>query len=146
MSSAGQRLVAGRIPGEQIAITTNTTDSGTWTTTETVTDSVTAALVTGRTYSVHWFGAMVSTVAADITLVRMREDDVTGTLMTERSVYIPSTSSAGFGFMLECRYTAAATANKTFVVAGIRNGGTGTQHADATATRPRILYVNYISG
>lgn len=145
-SSTGFQLTAGRIPGEQIAITTNVTDSGTWTTTETVADSVTAPLVSGRTYRIRWSGGLVSTVAADIVLVRMREDNVTGTLINERNVYISSTSTAGNGFTMEGRYTAVATADKTFVVSGIRNGGTGTQHADATGTRPRYLYVDYISG
>lgn len=145
-SSAGFQLTAGRIPGEEIALTTNNSDSSTWTTTETLTDTVTAALVDGRTYRVRWYGGVASTVAADIALIRMREDSTSGTLMNERNITIASTSTAGFGFSIEARYTATATGNKTFIVSGIRNGGTGTQHADATATRARYLYVTYISG
>ena len=145
-SSAGFQLTAGRIPGEEIALTTNTSDSSTWTTTETLTDTVTAALVDGRTYKVSWHGGIVSTVVGDIALMRMREDSTSGTLMTERNVYISGTTSAGNAASIEARYTATATANKTFIVSGIRNGGTGTEHADATATRPRYLYVTYISG
>lgn len=146
VSSAGFQLAAGRIPGERIATTINTTDSSSWTTTETLTDSVTAALVSGRTYRIRWSGGIVSTVAGDIVLNRMREDSVAGTLMNERNFYLASTSTAGFGAELEATFTAITTANKTFIVSGIRNGGTGTHHADATATRPRYLYVDYISG
>ena len=147
MSSAGLRLVAGRIPGEQIALTTSTSDSSTWTTTETLADTVTAPLVTGRTYKVVWTGGLVSTVAGDVAALRMRQDVITtGTVMVERAFYIASTASAGFGYYLEARFTAVSTADKTFVVGALRNAGTGTHHADGTATRPRYMYVEYISG
>lgn len=145
-SSAGFQLTAGRIPGERIITTTSTSDSSTYTTTETTLDTVTAPLVDGRTYCVRWSGGLVTTVAADISLIRMREDDSTGTLLVERNFYLASTSSGGFGTELEATFTAEATEDKTFVITGTRNGGTGTHHADGTATRPRYLYVQYISG
>lgn len=146
VSSAGFQLTAGRIPGERIATTTSTSDSSTWTTTETLADTVTAPLVTGRTYRIRWSGGVVTTVAGDIVLIRMREDTTAGTLIVERNFYLASTSTAGFGSEIEGTFTAVSTADKTFVVTGIRNGGTGTHHADGTATRPRYLYVDYISG
>lgn len=146
MSSAGQRLVAGRIPGEEIALTTNTSDSSTWTTTETETDSVTAPLVSGRTYKIRWSGAIVTTVAGDVDLLRIREDNTTGTALQTRGLYLGSTISGGIPCTLEARYTAVATADKTFVVTGIRNAGTGTHHGDGDPTRPRHTYVEYVSG
>jgi hypothetical protein len=145
-SSAGFQLTAGRIPGERIATTTNTSDSGTWTTTAVETDSVTAALVTGRTYLVRWSAGLVTTVAGDVALIRMREDDTSGTVLMERNFYLGTTATGGFASDLEANFTATATGNKTFVITGVRSGGTGTHHADATANRPRYLYVDYISG
>ena len=146
MSSAGLRLVAGRIPSERIATTTSTSDSGTWTTTETVTETVTAPLVTGRLYRIRWSGGIVTTVGTDLVLIRIREDNLTGTLITERNFYLATTSSGGHGTELEGTFTAVATGDKSFVITGVRNAGTGTHHADGTATRPRYLYVDYISG
>lgn len=146
MSSAGQRLVAGRIPGEEIALTTSTSDSGTWTTTETLADTVTAPVVSGRIYKIVWWGGVATTVAGDTVTIRMREDNITGTILSERNHYLPTSSSGGFALYHEGRYTADATENKTFVIGGVRNGGTGTHHADGTATRIRLLYVEYVSG
>jgi hypothetical protein len=145
-SSAGFQLTAGRIPGERIATTTNNSDSSTWTTTAVETDSVTAALVTGRLYMIRWYGGLVTTVGGDVALMRMREDDTSGTVLNERNFYLGTTATGGFGFSMEAEFTAVSTGNKTFVVTGLRNGGTGTHHADATANRARYLYVNYISG
>jgi len=145
-SSSGFQLTAGRIPGEQIALNTETTDSSNWTTTETQTDAVTAPLVIGRTYRIRYFGGVVSTVANDVALIRIRENNTSGTALAERNFSIPSTSSGGYACALEARYTALATANKTFVATGVRNGGTGTHHADGTTVRTRLLYVEYISG
>ena len=146
MSSAGYQFVAGHIPGERIATDVDTADSGTFTTTETVVSTVVAALVSGRTYRVRWYGGCVTTVAADIYLGRIREDNVTGTILQERNRQIGTTSASGEPLELEAEFTAVATGNKTFVATGVRNGGTGTLHADATAVRPRYLYVDYIRG
>lgn len=141
--TAGQRLTA-EILNEREATTVATTDSSTFTTTETVADSVTASLVSGRIYRVRWSGGGVSTVAGDILLVRLREDSVTGTVLCERNFYIASTSSGGFGSEIEAEYTAVSTGSKTFVIAGVRNGGTGTLHIDGASTRPRYLYVDHV--
>jgi hypothetical protein len=146
VSSAGQKLVAGRVPGERIATDIDTADSGTFTTTETVVSSVVAALVSGRTYRVRWVGGCVTTVANDVYLCRLREDSLVGTALMERNRVIGTTSASGEALECEVEYTAVATGNKTFVSTGVRNGGTGTLHADATASRPRYLYVDYIRG
>jgi hypothetical protein len=95
---------------------------------------------------VRWVGGCVTTVANDIYLGRLREDSVSGTILTERNRHVGTVSASGEALELEAEFTAVATGNKTFVATGIRNGGTGTLHADATAVRNRYLYVDYIRG
>lgn len=145
--SSGTELVGGRIPGERIATTTATADSSTFTTTQTQVMSVTAPLVDGRTYRVRFAGRWASSAAGDDLIGRLREDSTSGTQMQIGQQDISSTSGAGFGPMtLEAEYTAVATGNKTFIVTGVRNGGTGNNRLQAAADAPALLYVEYIRG
>lgn len=145
MSSAGQKLVAGRIPGERIATTIVTSNSAGITTTETTVASVTAPLVSGRTYRVRAAVAVDSTIAEDTVDVRLREDNSTGTEMNLRRVDCKDATGRWPG-EIEAEYTAAATANKTFVVTYVRASGSGTIILIATATTPSHLYCDYIRG
>lgn len=142
-STAGFQLLAGRIPGERIATSTRTSNSSSFTA-ETQTDTVTAPLVSGRTYRVRVVLAPSSSVSGDVDLVRMREDNSSGTLLQFGRVYIGS--ATGYSAMLEAQYTAVATGDKTFVVTGARSSGTGNITHAAGATQPTYLYVDYISG
>lgn len=146
MTTAGQQLIAGRIPGERIATAIETSDSSTFTTGDTEVASLTAALVSGRTYRVRFSGGFVSTVSGDIVLGRIREDTSAGTVLQEKNRNIGTTSGAGEGFEFEAEYTAVSTGSKTFVVTSVRNGGTGTLHRDGAAVRPSYFYVDYIRG
>jgi len=148
MPSAGESVIAGRMPGERIATQIDTADSSGFGTTETVVSTVTAALVTGRTYRVSFRSAFQSDVAADTVNARIREDNVTGTQMQLRRCYSHiATAGAGFPGDLEAEYVAVATGNKTFVATGQRSSGTGVAIvAEGSATAPRYLYVDYIRG
>lgn len=148
MSSAGQQLIAGRIPGERIATATETADSPTFTTTETTLISVTAALVDGRTYRVRASVNFSSTVDNDDLRARIREDSSTGTIMQQRSweLTVDDQETTGVGGEPEAEYTATATSNKTFVLTGERLAGTGNCKLDAISTKPSYLYVDYIRG
>jgi hypothetical protein len=148
MSSAGYQLVAGRIPGERIATTIRTSDSSGVTTTETTIDSVTAALVTGRTYRVRWTARVDGSVNADTLFVRIREDNVSGNQLQILRVEVPATGGVGTGYpgTIEAEYTAVATGNKTFVGTIVRASGTGTVNIEAGPNRPVYLYVDYIRG
>lgn len=145
-STAGLQLVAGRIPGERIATNIRTGDSSTFTTTETTVDSVTAALVSGRTYRVRWTVQWASSVANDDVAGRIREDNSTGTELAFGKVRSLDASSTGWSGWVEGEYTAVSTGNKTFVWTGVRFAGTGNCRAEAATTRPIYLYVDYISG
>ncbi len=144
MSAAGQQLVAGRVPGERIATAIRTTSTGTFTSTETQSDTVTAALINGRTYKIAWWGLPTSSVAGDAALIRVREDNLTGTLLQAGRVHIGA--ATGFAAYFEVHYTAAATGDKTFIVSGQRSSGTGNISLAAASTQPSHLYVDYISG
>jgi hypothetical protein len=146
MSNAGQLSLAGRIPGERIATTVVTADSAGFTTTEVSVASVTAELVSGRTYRLRAVPKWESDVADDRINARLREDDAVGTIMQSDNVRILVVSALGWGGVMEVEYTATATADKTFVLTGQRAGGTGTCKLGAGATRPVYLYVDYVSG
>jgi hypothetical protein len=141
---AGQVATAGRVPGERIATTTVTSDSSTFTTTETEVASVTAALVSGRTYRVRYAARFGSTVAADWLKASIREDDTSGTVLTNDNMILEQTSTSGWPVAGEAEYTAASTADKTFVLTGDRISGTGDCRLEAAATHPTYLTVDYI--
>lgn len=146
-SSAGQQLVAGRIPGEQIAETTATSDSSNFTTTETTVISVTAPLVDGRTYKIEADVGWQSSVSADRMRMRIREDNSSGTVLSETQLIISTTATTTpYTKMATARFTASATANKTFVVTGERLAGSGNVRMEADTTRASFLGVYYLSG
>jgi hypothetical protein len=143
---AGGTATAGRIPGERIATTTVTSDSSTFTTTETEVASVTAALVSGRTYRVRYAARFGSTVAGDWLLASVREDDTSGTVLVADNMILEQVATSGWPVAGEAEYTAASTANKTFVLTGDRISGTGDCRLEAAATHSTYFYVDYIRG
>lgn len=149
MSSAGQQLVAGRVPGERIATTISTAASSNVTTTETKIDTVVASLVSGRIYRITWDTGLLSSVAGDSGFVRIREDDgITGTQLQLMRINIANTGGSGSRWpaRIEAEYTAASTGSKTFSATLIRATGTGNVTTQAAATYPAYLYVDYIRG
>lgn len=151
--AAGDNLTASRLAkanGTRVAsMTPRTSDSSGVTTSETLADTVTADLVTGRKYRVRWVGGVTSTVAADTLFLRLREGSGTGgTQMQLSRVSVPNTSGAGsrFGETLEAEFTAVATASKTFSLTYHRASGSGTVSLPSTGTLPTYFYVDYVEG
>lgn len=146
MSSAGQELVAGRVPGERIATNVRTSDSSGFTTSETVIDTVTASVVNGRTYRISWHSAASSSVAGDDLLGRIREGSTTaGTQLDYVQVDITATANR-WPIDLEVEWTASATGSQTFAATAVRQAGTGTITVKSAATSPTYMYVDYIRG
>lgn len=147
MSSAGQLLEAGRIPGERIATDIEVADSSTFTA-ETVIMSVTAPLVDGRTYGVWALFRLKSSVDNDDVTGRIRQDSVSGGTLQEDGMELSHDlqGTRGQGMVLYGEYTASATANKTFVLTGERAAGTGNISMEASANKPSYLFVEYVSG
>lgn len=148
MSSAGQQLVAGRIPGERIGTTIVTSDSSNFTTTETTVMSVTVPLVDGRTYAIYAYPKFASSVDNDDITANIREDNVSGTGLQQDSYELvnDTQSTRGMSLPMYAEYTASATGNKTFVVSAVRAAGTGNIRLEAAADKPSYLFVEYISG
>jgi len=113
----------------------NTTNSSNYTTTEIVTDTLTTTIVTGKRYRLVHDAPYQSTVAGDNSLVRIREDNLTGTQLQiyRFNIALAATDCAGH---CEALFTAAATGAKTFVITNVRSGGTGTLSRRGSATTP----------
>lgn len=144
MSSAGFQLVAGRIPGERIATEVLTSASSTFTA-ETQIHTVTAALVSGRTYSVTMITGILSTVAGDNVDTRIREDNTSGTILQQVRKDLLATNITEC-IVLYAEYTAVATGNKTFVGTAARQAGTGNLSRNSGVNTPSYLFVEYVSG
>lgn len=140
MVAAGTILRAGRLPGEEIAVATETSDSSTFTTTETSIGSVTASLISGVTYWVYAQVPISSSGTGDDVDVRIRQDNVSGTEMALTTIDIVSATTPTVA-VLRARYTAGSTGSKTFVVTGDRVGGSNNIRREASSTRPQIMAV-----
>lgn len=106
------------------------------TTTETVTDTLVATLVAGLRYKVTLDCAYLSTVAADVVLPRIREDNVAGTILQGYRTCPLNPANAAVGFHIEAYYTATVSGSKTFVGTCIRSAGTGSITRFASGTLP----------
>lgn len=145
MSNTGQQVIAGRIPGERIASGPRTTTPATFTA-ETAVDTVTAALVSGRRYAIHWYANVQSSVAADQVGIKIREDSVSGTQMTNQRAPVLTTAGVAYPVAQYAEFTAVSTGNKTFVGTMVRSVGTGNITAGASATQQAHIYVEYLDG
>jgi hypothetical protein len=143
MPAAGETIIAGRIPGERIATSIVTTNSGS-VTSEVVIDTVVAPVVAGRTYRVRWIADVQSTVTDNVVRCRIREDSLTGNVL--QLINVRCTSGRDIGFIIEGEYTADATEDKTFAGTAFRQDGVGTIALNANANEPAYLYVDYLRG
>lgn len=112
---------------------------------ETVTDSVNAFCIQGKTYAIEFRGGWRSTAAGDIVAGKIRQDNIAGTVIQDDRTHITAAGSVNHGH-LYAQYThAVANAWKTFVVTGARSAGAGNISRCAGATFPSYLYVDQIN-
>lgn len=144
---AGRTARLGRRPFERIATDAQTSDSANIGATETVVQSVTASLVSGRTYRVRWFsGVNTDTNNAQYNAI-LREDNLAGTARDVHRKRIEVLgSSIGWWSTLEVHHTAGSTGNKTFVVTLQRVSGSGNVWREAGTNHPSRFYVDYVEG
>jgi hypothetical protein len=121
----------------------NTSTTAGFTTTETLTDTITVNLVTGKEYEIVYSGMMASTVATDNINPRLREDSTAGTSLDGIQVYQGAANILNRVYM-RARYTAVATGAKTFIVSGQRGGGTGTITRIGASANPSLLTVDQV--
>ena len=117
-----------------------TSASSNFTTTETVVQTITIDQMVGHDYRIIWSSTCLSSVAGDRITWRIRETNVSGTVIKARDV-ICSTASNSYDCSLRAAYSAGATGSKTFVVTGQRAAGTGNCQRFANANNPSILDV-----
>lgn len=128
----------------RLATTIRTSNTSTFTA-ETSINTVTASLVSGKTYRVSWRIGGTSSVANDVIRYRLREDNLTGTQLQLRNAIVPVATSA-WPCQLEAEFTAASTGSKTFAGTAQRVIGTGNITCTGSAIEPAYLYVDYIRG
>lgn len=142
MSSAGQQLIANRIPGERVAVNINTANSAN-VTSEAITDTVTAPVVSGRTYRVT-FSASVTGGAAERFLARVRLTNISGTILNTGRFQV--TVATNYYCRFEAEFVAGSTGNQVIVVTLQRETAVANVVRVGNATQPAHLYVDYISG
>lgn len=132
---------------QRIATTIVSSDSSAFTA-ETVVMTIVAPLVIGRRYAIWAFPKFASTVDNDDVQANLRQDNVSGTTLQVDLRELTADNQEGVGqtFTLYAEYTATATGNKTFVVTGQRNAGTGDIRLESNTGRESYAFVEYISG
>jgi len=141
---AGQTIRAGLMSGEVIAVDTVTSNSSTFTTTETTVQSVTASLIDTVVYDVYAYTHFNADAVVTEMTARLREDNSTGTELWNSytgAINFLTTSALGNWFVLAGSYTASSTGSKTFVLTGLRTGGAGNCKLVAASNRPSKLLV-----
>lgn len=131
----------------RVATAFETADSAGFTA-DTAIGTITADLVTGRTYKVACNAQVGSTVVNDTVIVRLREDSIAGTLIGVNTGDIHTTGNIPTVCAVEAQYIALADGAKTFVVSAGRLTGTGSIRREATPDPgwPQLFYVDYVSG
>jgi hypothetical protein len=130
-------------PSSRLATTTRVTNSAGFTTTETVTDSVTATLYPGAVHRVVAIFLAQSSAAGDFENARIREDSLAGAQLTVSRVSLGA-AGAGFVTRLEVEVTPTTALKKTYVLTGQRVAGTGTIIHAAGTNAPTYLFVEYV--
>jgi hypothetical protein len=130
-----------------IAEAAELTDSASITTTETVIATVTGALKTGRLYHVWITTHVGSDSAANGASIRIREDALAGTVLNQTDGELTvNVGGVGTPWTFLGRYTAVADGSKTFVGTLQRVAGAGNLRREASANRPTIMWIEYVSG
>lgn len=145
--SAGQLLIAGMFPRQLIARTKVTSDSASFTTTETVGASVTGDLVVAHTYLVYAYFKINYTGGTTESAMqqRIRLDDENGELLqVQLQQTSDNTGSTGIGYSIEVEYDAEESGEKTFALTGQRNKGDATLNFAAGLGDPWYMRIEYL--
>jgi hypothetical protein len=130
----------------RINTTILTADSATWGATETQATSITINAIAGAKYKIQFNGRISTDIAADASVMRIREDSLAGNVLQYQQVYLPTTSTNAWPCVMYAEWTAPSTASKTFSLTGQRLIGTGTAHRiRAAGSGPGYLYVDRIA-
>lgn len=138
---AGERADAGKMSqytGEPEIREANT---GTFTTTRTILDTITVPVVDGRRYKIVWDGEFQSSVAGDLVRAQLHDGALTTDPVIQlRQVHCPILNQA-FPCIMQAFFDATATGDETFVATAARLTGTGNITGIANAQSPTLFYV-----
>jgi hypothetical protein len=135
-------IVTRFFPGQRIATSKITTNSGTFTGVPVQVASVTADLIEGITYKVVFNGGFATTIDGTLR-VYIKENSVGGTDVQIRDIVFDNSGTVALMYV-EAFFLAVATGSKTFVAAGDVLAGGGTANLTASATFPSYMYVDYV--
>ena len=151
--TGGDAIVLGKLApyerlysGQRVATDIETSDSTPWGgAAEVVVQSVTGVLRDNATYRIHWYANIQGSVAGDVFFYRIREDSVSGTVLSLRAQRIHQ-AGGNTPYQDEVEYTATADGSKTFAIAAIRSTGTGLGTRIGSTSSRCYLYIDYIRG
>lgn len=142
MVAVGDPIILAMMPGYEAGVSTYTSDSSTFTTTETEIASITVSLINGVTYDLRCDAHISSSTAGDTVTCRIREDNSSGTEVQVVSGNTVSTSgNRPVVIPVWGRYTATATGSKTFSVTAVRQAGGGNIFREVSSVAPMIFTV-----
>lgn len=138
----GSVLVRGFPVTYRIAQTEETSNSGTFSA-ETVILSVTGALVSGKRYRIDVDTHIDVDTSGDDVHVRVREDNVSGTVQHESARDVPLNNRAEH-FRMMFDFVASSTGNKTFVATADVVVGAGVCSRQASSTQPSTITIDCV--
>jgi hypothetical protein len=138
---AGEIITADKLSTLVGTKSLRTVGSGTFTTSETILDTVTVDVVAGRSYKIIWDTQLQSSVADGYARARIRETNVSGTVVQLRNHPTNLTASQSFPIRMEASWTATSTGSMTFVATAVRMTGTGNLSSFASSDNVTAFYV-----
>jgi hypothetical protein len=112
---------------------------------EVLVDTITVSVVSGKNYSITYYGNYISDTNADIINYKMRENNITGNELGSSDVGIPIATGRFYKGVLYGEYASGSTGSKTFVIGAIRRNGSGTCARYGTSAAPSYLVVHQTS-
>jgi hypothetical protein len=130
----------------RLATFIRTSNSSTFTTTETQIDTVSATLRAGATYKVTWDGTCTSTISNDMLRMRIRQGTGTGGTGVQLRNTVVGVATSAFSFHLEGEFTAVSDGSQTFSATAQRVIGSGSGSITSNVQQPNYLYIDYVRG
>lgn len=141
-AAVGDPIILARMPGYRVGVQTYTSDSSTFTTSETEIGSITVDLINGVQYEIRCDAHVSSSTAGDTVTCRIRENNTSGTeIQVVSGNTVSTTGNRPVAIPLWGLYTAVATGSKTFSITAVRQAGAGNVFRDVSSVAPMIITV-----
>lgn len=113
-------------------------------TAETIVETISATLSTGRTYWVLGYQHIASGTDNDLAIMRIRQDDILGGIVQQVYHRIEGAGNTSRGFVpwVMGRHVATATGSKTFVYTAQLVTGTGNLFREGSGAEPNYMIID----